>query len=278
MEPEEARRRFAELALGPEEAIDLAEGALLIAVEEQAGLDPSVYLEHLANMGREAAARLGGDRDPYHAIAVLNRYLFEELGFHGNEEDYYDPRNSYLDQVLERRTGLPVTLSLVYMEVARHIGLPLVGIGFPAHFLVKYQGHEGDILLDPFHQGRVVTEEECEVLLRNVYGPRARFSREMLAPIGPKAILARILKNLEGIYLRARDYERAYAAVERILLLQPEAPEETRDQGLIAFRLGRLPEARRALWRYLQMRPNARDAEEVRNQLRVIRRLWAMRN
>jgi regulator of sirC expression with transglutaminase-like and TPR domain len=234
MNAEDARRRFTQLVLDQEEELDLAEAALLIAVEEYPGLDPESYLDRLRTMADEVGERLGIDRDPYHIIAAINEYLFTDLGFVGNEEDYYDPRNSYLNEVIERRTGLPVTISLVYMEIARHLGLPLVGVGFPAHFLIKYVGPETDVLLDPFHGGKFITEDDCVERLRQVYGNRMTFRREFLEPTSSRAILARLLKNLEGIYLRKRDYEHAYAA--RAFSLNP-AGRAGRDPRTRAHRL-----------------------------------------
>ena len=278
MNAEEARRRFAELVFGQDADFDLVEAALLIAVEEYPGLEPDLYLERLRGMADEVGHRLGLDRDPQHIIAAINEYLFTDLGFVGNEADYYDPRNSYLNEVIERRTGLPVTLSLVYMEIARHLGLSLVGLGFPARFLIKYVGPEADLILDPFSGGRVTTEEECVEQLRQVYGSRLRFRPEFLEPTTSRAILARLLKNLEGVYLRQRDYAHAYAVVERFLLIQPDAPDEVRERGLIAFRLGDMRRAIADLRRYLQLRPEARDRDSIRNQLALARRVWRMRN
>src|SRR3990170_2402823 len=251
MNAEEARRRFAELVFGQDADFDLVEAALLIAVEEYPGLEPDLYLERLRGMADEVGHRLGPDRDP---------------------------RNSYLNEVIERRTGLPVTLSLVYMEIARHLGLSLVGLGFPARFLIKYVGPEADLILDPFSGGRVTTEEECVEQLRQVYGSRLRFRPEFLEPTTSRAILARLLKNLEGVYLRQRDYAHAYAVVERFLLIQPDAPDEVRERGLIAFRLGDMRRAIADLRRYLQLRPEARDRDSIRNQLALARRVWRMRN
>lgn len=267
-----------ELVLREEDEFDLAEAALLIAVEEYPGLEPEPYLAQLRLMADEVGDRLGIDRDPYHIISAINEYLFTDLGFIGNEKDYYDPRNSYLNEVIDRRMGLPVTISLVYMEVARHLGLSLVGIGFPAHFLIKYIGPESDLLLDPFHGGKIMSEEECVEQLREVYGNRMRFRPEFLEATSSRTILARLLKNLEGIYLRQRDYVHAYSAVERFLLIQPDAPDEIRERGLISFRLGNMRQAIADLRRYLQLRPNGRDRDNIRNQLGLARRVWRMRN
>jgi regulator of sirC expression with transglutaminase-like and TPR domain len=278
MNAEDARRRFMEMVLREEEEPGLAEAALLIAVEEYPGLEPEPYLQRLRLMADEVGERLGTDRDPYHIISAINEYMFSDLGFIGNDEDYYDPRNSYLNEVMDRRTGLPVTISLVYMEIARHLGLALVGLGFPAHFLIKYVGPEAELILDPYHGGRFMSEEDCVEQLRQVYGNRLSFRPEFLEPTSSRAVLARLLKNLEGIYLRQRDYAHAYAAVERFLLIQPDAVDEIRERGLIAFRLGDVRQAIADLRRYLQLRPNGRDRDNIRNQLGLARRVWRMRN
>ncbi|MBI4391562.1 MAG: tetratricopeptide repeat protein [candidate division NC10 bacterium] len=274
----EARARFAACVGRPEQDIDLAEAALLIAAEEYPDLDVAAYLALLARMGEEARRRMAGAQSPGSALQALNRYLFDELGFAGNAEDYYDPRNSYLNEVLERRTGIPITLSTVYMAVARHGGLPIRGVGFPGHFLVKLEGEGEEIVLDPFNRGAILTETDCRKLLHRETEGRAVFSRDLLEATGTKAILARMLGNLKGIYSATRQYAKALSCVERILLLAPDASREIRDRGLLLARVQRTEEAIQALLRYLKQTPAPEDAEKVREQLRALRMQQALLN
>ncbi|MBI4412896.1 MAG: tetratricopeptide repeat protein [candidate division NC10 bacterium] len=273
----EGRARFAALIRRPEEEIDLAEAALLIAGEEYPNLDVAAYLSLLAHMGAEARRRAGG-AGPAEALESLNRYLFDELGFAGDTENYYDPRNSYLNDVLERRTGIPISLSTVYMTVARHSGLPIRGVGFPGHFLVKFAGEGEEIVLDPFNRGAILTEADCQRLLDQATAGWARFSRELLGATGTKAILARMLGNLKGIYAATRQYAKALACVERILLLTPDAAPEIRDRGLLLAQMQRTEEAVLALTRYLKQSPAPEDAAQVKEQLRTLRMRQALLN
>ena len=274
----EGRARFAALIRRPEEEIDLAEAALLIAGEEYPDLDVAAYLSLLAHMGADARRRVGGSPSAASALEALNHYLFDELGFAGNAENYYDPRNSYLNDVLDRRTGIPISLSTVYMTVARHSGLPIRGVGFPGHFLVKFAGEGEEIVLDPFNRGAILTEADCQRLLDQATAGRARFSRELLGATGTKAILARMLGNLKGIYAATRQYAKALACVERILLLTPDAAPEIRDRGLLLAQMQRTEEAVLALTRYLKQSPAPEDSAQVKEQLRTLRMRQALLN
>lgn len=274
----EARARFAACVGRPEEEIDLAEAALLIAAEEYPDLDVAAYLALLARMGGEARRRAASTRSSASALQALNRYLFDELGFSGNAEDYYDPRNSYLNEVLDRRTGIPITLSTVYMAVARHGGLAIRGVGFPGHFLVKLEREGEEIVLDPFNRGVILTESDCERLLTRTTEGRTRFSRDLLEATGTKAILARMLGNLKGVYSATRQFAKALSCVERILFLAPNAPREIRDRGLLLAQVQRTEEAIQALLRYLKQTPAPEDAEKVREQLRALRMQQALLN
>lgn len=276
--PAEARARFAALVKRPEAEIGLAEAALLIAAEEYPDLDVPAYLALLAGMGEEARRRAAGTRSAASALETLNRYLFDDLGFAGNAEDYYDPRNSYLNEVLDRRTGIPISLSAVYMTVARHGGLPVRGVGFPGHFLVKLEGEDREIVLDPFNRGAILTEADCQRLLDRATEGKVRFSRDFLEVAGTRAILARMLGNLKGIYSTNREFAKALSCVERLLLLAPDAPREIRDRGLLLAQGQRTAEAIQALARYLSLSPPPEDAAKVREQLRTLRMQQALLN
>jgi regulator of sirC expression with transglutaminase-like and TPR domain len=211
-------------------------------------------------------------------VEALNSYLFNDLKFRGNAEEYYDPRNSFLNEVLERRTGIPITISTVYLEVGWRLGLPLHGIGFPGHFLVKYLRAEGDIILDPFHRGAILTEAECQSRLDQVYTGQVQIQPDFLAAATKREILARILANLKGIYVAAKDYRRALAAVERILVTNPNLAPEIRDRGILRMQLSQAPQAIADLEWYVTTNPQAEDVEEVRKRLRDLRQAQASLN
>jgi regulator of sirC expression with transglutaminase-like and TPR domain len=274
----EGRSRFTALVGRPEGEIDLAEAALLIAAEEYPDLDMAAYLTLLARMGEELRRRTRDVRSAASALETLNHYLFDELGFAGNLEEYYDPRNSYLNEVLDRRTGIPISLSTVYMAVARHGGLPISGVGFPGHFLVKVASGGEEIVLDPFNRGAILTEADCQKLLDQATAGRARFSRELLRAAGTKAILARMLANLKGVYSATRQYAKALSCVERTLLLTPDSVREIRDRGLLLAQMQRTEEAIRELTRYLKLTPAPEDADRVKEQVRALRMHQALLN
>ena len=273
-----ARQRFARMMAKAEEAINLAEAALLIAQEEYPDMEVAAYLDRLDQVASEVDRRAWNEKDPRGRLEALNRYLFDEAGFRGNAEEYYDPRNSFLNEVLDRRTGIPITISTVYLEVGWRLGLPLQGVGFPGHFLVKYSSLGGEIVIDPFHQGAVLDDVDCQRHLDQVYDVRVRFQRSFLATSTKRQILTRILTNLKGIYLAAKDHRRALAAVERILLIDPDLGREIRDRGILRMQLKQTSQAVADLERYLTMNPKAEDAEEVRTRLRDWRQAQASLN
>jgi regulator of sirC expression with transglutaminase-like and TPR domain len=213
---------FAHMIQRPEIDIDLAAAALLIAEPEYPGLDLAHYISVLDSWGSAAQAQPGPGPDP--ALSGLNGYLFEELGFHGNDDDYYDPRNSFLNEVMDRRVGIPITLSIVYMEVGRRLGLDLTGISFPGHFLVRYRTPAGDHIIDPYHKGARLDTDELEERLRQVVGDKAELSPDLLQPATKRQILTRMLNNLRGIYQRGADEGRERRIGELLALLQAPEP------------------------------------------------------
>jgi len=265
--PPSARERFAQLVSGPEEELDLAEAALLIAQEEHPEIDVAAYLRQLDALAAAVRARLPESPAPTEIIQELNAQLFREEGLSGNESEYYDPRNSFLNEVLDRRRGIPITLSVVYLEVGRRLGLSLVGVGFPGHFLVKYASADGDLVLDPFSGGISLSHEELEQRLRRMYGEGNPFLSQipqLLTATSKKEILVRMLRNLKGIYLQQSDFARALAVLDRILLVAPDLAMEIRDRGAVHQRLGHLQAAVQDFRRYVQMAPNAEDSETIR--------------
>ena len=255
-------QRFREMATRPEAEIDLAEASLLIAGEEYPDLDPARYLARLDELGsalrRQAEGACAED-----AVAALNRLLFEQERFRGNTEDYYDPRNSFLNDVLDRRTGIPISLSTVYMEVARRAGLAMEGVGLPGHFVVRLSSPSAPVLVDPFHAGAVITPEECQRRLDRIYSGRRRLDPTMLASCGRKAILSRMLRNLKGIYVKAGDYARALRTVEMLRILDPDSVDELRDRGVLYAALDCYAAAAADLEGYLALRPQCAEAPQL---------------
>ena len=248
-----ARARFAALIGGPDDEPPLAETALVIALEEYPDLEVRAYLARLHaftsvladRVAQAAAERPEGFLPVAERIAILNQYVFGELGFRGNREAYYDPRNSLLNEVIDRRLGIPLTLSVVYMELARGAGLRLAGVGFPGHFLVKTQAVHPPRLLDPFAGGLEVGPAEVEERLRGHDTPAA----EALRRVDNRFIVRRLLTNLKMVYLRQADPERAWRAAGRVLLLAPDAPAELIEYGALCGRVGRYAEGVAALER-----------------------------
>jgi regulator of sirC expression with transglutaminase-like and TPR domain len=265
----EATKRLTELVRTPGGRIPLAEAALWIAAEEYPALDVAAYLDRLDELAERARARVGPSPSA-ESLSRFNDFLFRELGFAGNGESYDDPRNSFLNEVIDRRLGIPITLSMIYTEVGARIGLPVVGVGFPGHFLVRWKG-ERDVLIDPFF-GRVITREECASRLRAAHGPEARMDERLLAPATPRETLARMLRNLKVSYLGRGDLERALSAVDRILIVTPEDAGELRDRGILYLRLECFAAALTDLERYLALAPRDPMAEEIRSRLPEVRR------
>lgn len=276
--PPPCRQRFTGLVSRPEIAIDLAEVALVIAQEEYPKLEVAHYLSCLDEMGTDVLARVGPTEDPHRLIAALGDYLFREQGFHGNTDDYYDPRNSFLNDVLDRRTGIPITLSTVYMEVGRRLGIRLHGVGMPGHFLVKYVGGDEEIVIDPFNGGAILSHVDCQRLLDKTYQGKVAFEPRFLATVGTRQILNRMLSNLKAIYFKKQEFAKALGVVERLLILGPRTATEVRDRGLLLSQLKRYPEATADLERYLKLAPGAEDSEVICDHLRSIRQRVASMN
>jgi len=231
---------FAHVAQRPEDEIDLGAAGLLIAEAEYPGLDVAHYLsvlDAMADGARTRAARDDEDDDPLHLLRALNQHLFEELGFRGNQDDYYDPKNSFLNEVIDRRVGNPITLSVVYLEVGRRVGLPLEGVSFPGHFLVKYRTPEGDLLLDPYHGGMALSRSELEQRLERAFGKKTTLQPTHLQTATKRQILTRMLNNLRGIYQQVGDVPRERGVLERLAILNPQ--DERVGEALAVLRRGR---------------------------------------
>ncbi|MEO1403063.1 MAG: SirB1 family protein [Cyanobacteria bacterium J06635_1] len=258
-----ARQRFYREISQPDDQIDLAIAALYIAQEDYPTLNPAAYLATLDTLAIEVKKRLPATRYPLKIIQALNDYLFDELGFTGNQQDYYDPRNSYLNEVIDRRMGIPITLSLLYLEIAKRIDFPMVGVGLPGHFLVRPTIDQMAVFVDPFDGGEVMFEADCEAKFHQLYGPNAQWHPDFLSPVLPKPFLVRMLTNLKMIYLNRRQFDRAIATLDRLLLLNPESVYEYRDRGLIHYHLKQYTAAKQDLRQYLQGSTNPSDTAKI---------------
>lgn len=268
---EDVRKRFSKLAALPDDRIDLAKAALLISRTEYPHLDESFYLGLLEDMAARLKPRIAGNTSPDMLIKEINRLLFEEEGFRGNIHNYLDPRNSFLNQVLDRKLGIPITLSLVYREVGCMAGLHVHGIGLPGHFITALIHESGRILVDPFNRGKILTETDCRQIFVQRYGESRGFETRFLDPVGPKDILARMLRNLKAIYSHMDDGLKAFQMIEWILALNPNATNELRERGLLYEAIGDFDRAARDLGRYLEISPMAEDEEIIRAKIDMFR-------
>ena len=256
-----------ELASRGDDELPLLDTALLIARDEYPDLDAGEYAAAIQCYADALKPKLGGDADLPATLTTINRYLFEELGFAGNNSQYDDPRNSYINQVFERRLGIPISLAVVQIELTRRLGLPLDGISFPGHFLVRLPVDDGILVMDPYNKGRPVSADELKERASPHLGGRPPDDVqliEILAPATHRTILARMLRNLNGLYQHSEDWERVARTSDRLLKLTPDVPEALRDRGLAYRELGYTRGAREDLARYLQKLPTAEDAESVR--------------
>jgi regulator of sirC expression with transglutaminase-like and TPR domain len=272
------RRRLEDILARPDREVDLAEAALLVAAEEYEGLDVRSYLLRLDEMGADLRQRLDDEPRPERAIMALNRYLFQEQGFRGNAEQYYDARNSYLNDVIDRRTGIPITLSAVFMEVARRAGLEVEGVGLPGHFVVRVLTPARPLLVDPFHGGTLLTEKDCQDRLDRIFNGKVKLEAEMLRPCRRKEMLERILRNLKAIYLRDQDQDRALRVVDLLVRIQPGSAEDLRDRGVLYAALDCYGLAARDLESYLALAPRAKDAEDLQARVALLRQQAARLN
>lgn len=271
MSPDEAHRvanraRFARLVARPEPEIDLAAGALMVAADGRPGLEPEISLAVIDALTERVRVRLDRD-DESTTLARLHDVLYVEAGFRGpTAAEYDDARNSLLDAVLERRIGVPISLAIVELEIGWRLGLDLVGIGLPGHFIV---GAPAGVLVDPAGGGRRLTRDDCQALIRRSVGERVLFHSGMLRPAGRREILARVLRNLRAARLAARDWPAALGTVELLAVVEPTELDHHRDRGLLLGRMGRFSDALVALRGYLDERPDGHDVGDVRRVIGI---------
>jgi regulator of sirC expression with transglutaminase-like and TPR domain len=262
-----------------DETIDLIRSSLLIAESEYPVLNAVPYVQQIERMALRATEYLPLDAEPAQYIQVLNRVLYDEEGLHGNREDYYDPRNSFLNDVLDRKLGIPITLAVIYMEVARRIEFPLVGVGMPGHFLLKHYDVDGrETLIDSFERGALVTPADCQRRLDQIYSGQLSLQPGFLVAVPRRQILLRMLNNLRSIYLTARNFKKALAIVDLILAVYPRSPEDVKQRGLLRHETGQKRLALDDFDLYLKMSPDASDAGEIRQIALSIRRQLATLN
>jgi len=277
MDPDHSLSEFTAAVTRADADIPLARAALLIAAAEQPGLDVNKQIARLDDLADAAAAGRDG-RDDLRRLHRLREFLFEEQGFAGDRTDYFDPRNSYLNHVLDRRLGIPITLSLVLIEVGRRLGLDMEGVGLPGHFITGVRIGGEHVLLDPFNRGALLTVETCGEVVRRALGRPVRLQPVHFEPVGNRQFLVRMLANLKGIYWRQEAWDKVVRVIDRTLALNPDAAGEWRDRGAAWSNMGRLERGAADWERYLTEFPDAADREQVRGQLRRVRQKLAQLN
>lgn len=259
--------------LGQSETLDvrLDRAALELATIQFPDLEVEPSLERLNELASQLGDRLRNFNDGRDFVETAQRFLFQELGFHGNERDYFDPLNSCLNQVLERRTGIPVTLSVMYMEIARRLAMPVFGIGLPRHFVIQFDDGNYATFIDPFHGGKTITPRECFALA----GARVA-DPALLQRVSKKGIVRRMVQNLHSGYLKRKDWTRAAATLDLLVAAAPEGSHELaaalKLRGLLRIELKRFQDARRDFEKYLALEPQAADRPEVEKQILAIHR------
>jgi regulator of sirC expression with transglutaminase-like and TPR domain len=256
-------------SLGDDE-LPLLGTALLIARDEYPDLDAASYSAQVDTYATALRPQLERDIDLPARLTAINKYLFEEVGYAGNNAQYDDPRNSYMNDVVDRKLGIPISLAVIQIEVTRRLGMPLDGISFPGHFLVRLPVDDGILVLDPYNKGRPVSAEELRERASPHLGGHAPDDQQLLqilAPATHRMILMRMLRNLKGLYLERGDWERVARTADRLLKLSPDTAEALRERGLAYRELGYTKGAREDLARYLQLLPEADDLDAVRAAL-----------
>lgn len=273
-----SRKTFQQLVTLPDAAVPLAEAALIMACEEYPQLELSPYLDMLDHIAEAAQEKLTSSDEPMETVRKINQVLFESFGFRGNTEDYYDPRNSFFNDVLDRRVGIPITLSAVYIEVSRRLNFPIAGVGLPGHFIVKYFNPHEEIFIDPYNRGEILTREDCRARIHELYGDAVEFSDRLLGRVTNRQILLRMLNNLKDIYLKGHAIDKCLSIVDMMLMVDSEDLTQFRDRGLLRLQLRQFEGAGKDLQHYLQHSPHAEDREEIENRVKELKRIRALMN
>lgn len=253
-------------------AVTLDVAALELAAIEFPGLDLEASFFRLDNLAEQIRSQLTSNATGLEFIQAANEILFDVLQFRGNDEDYYDPRNSCLNSVLMRRLGIPISLSVVYMEVARRLGRPVYGVGLPGHFIIAYEDAEARYWVDPYHHGRILSFADCCALAKQNASVDLRSNPALLAPVNKRQMLVRMLSNLKAIYLRGEAFEKARQVLDLLIDAMPEYAEEYRHRGIVHLRQLNHRAAKADLETYLRLEPNSPEREQVEKQLLLIKR------
>ncbi len=265
-----AREAFAAEAGKADEQINLLYAALLLAGHLSRAFDTSLYVNLVGEMVEIVRPAMSAAQTAIDRVGILNHYLFDELKFSGNAANYYHPHNSFLNKVLDLRRGIPISLSVIYLEIGWALGLPVSGIGLPGHFIVGYDVPENPLFIDVFNGGKLLTVEDCLELCQLPLSDLIPFKRDYLKPVSKKAILYRMLLNLKQIYVALEDWETSYKTVDLMLQIYPDRANEVRDRGLIAYRLGRLHAAIADVQEYLVLAPDNPDASWLEQHLEMM--------
>lgn len=248
---------------------NLVEKCLKFAqILEYPELDIEKYIEKITKMGMSLKESVSDVKNPTYLISMLNEHLFENLGYSGDDDDYYNPKNNFLNEVIDKKTGLPITISILYVEIAKFIGLDLKIVGFPSHILVKYNE---EMILDPFYDGRLLDIDDLQEILDTHYGGEIEFKPEFLDEITPEQILVRLTRNLKNSYVQSFVYDKALRCVNMVLAIEPESPEDIRDKGILEERLLNYDSALKYLNKYLEINPNAEDVDFILELIRSIK-------
>jgi regulator of sirC expression with transglutaminase-like and TPR domain len=265
----EESRVFQDLVTIPDTQIDLGRAALAIARIQYPDLDPDEEMARLDDLAARAAS--AGAREQGGGLARLRAFLFEHEGFRGNADEYYDPRNSCLNDVLDRKLGIPITLSVLMIEIGRRLGVGIEGVGLPGHFIVGAQLASGRLYIDPFNGGAVVTPEAAAEIASRAVGRPVKLEQAHWAPCSKRQIVIRMLRNLKTIYARQAEWARALTVVDRLLVVDAESPTHLRDRGTVLVKLGKLHDGAVEWERYLTRYPSVQDADKFRQELRRVR-------
>ena len=262
-------RAFRDLFGGSDADIDLGQAALAIARVQYPDLAAGAHLARLDDLASRSGA--SAEKRPQAALDRLVAFLFAEEGFRGNADEYYDPRNSCLNDVLDRKLGIPITLSILMIEIGRRVGLAIHGVGLPGHFIVSAAVGSGRVLIDPFHGGDVLTPDRAADVAARAVGRPVKLEDAHWTPCSKRQIVVRMLRNLKTIYAKQTSWDRALAVVDRLLVIDEASPTHLRDRGTVLVKLGKLYEGVTEWERYLKRYPAAQDAETFRQELRRIR-------
>lgn len=263
--------RVEELAEKDLQAVPVEEIAFAVAREKYEGLEVEPYRARFDEFAKRARARVGQVLGGRQIVDGLSHYLFEEEGFRGNSGDYYNPCNSYLNDVLDSRQGIPITLAIVFIAVGRRLGLKVDGVSFPGHFLARYEDEDGSLIVDPYHHGKVLSELGCRERLQEMYGDRVSFHDAFLDPAPHREILLRLLTNLKIIALMRTDYPMALQMLNRLLLFKPEGGQELKERGLVSYQLECFGPALKDLEAYLKEAPRDPDRKTIEAYIQDLR-------